>query len=175
MRSDPSALLKTLHCLFAQALKVSLIELLYGDVYELYPIYLDVQDQGHAGASRPRVYIICAHRERVIPLVNVYDLYAKITKAIRKHIHTRPSDYLSAGHWEIMRDAELSASKSKKKKTFQPVPCYLQIGSPQKYTKLRLEIGPLLVSQKTLWENTFGQRPSIHGNSTKPPKVTFQY
>ena len=92
-----------------QALKLRVVEYLYGDDYELYPIFLDVGDQGHTGASRPRVYIICAHKERVVPLHNVYDLYAAITAKIRKHVHTSPSDYLVSDHWEIMRDAAAHA------------------------------------------------------------------
>lgn len=39
----------------SQSLLMSMIEYLYNDDYDLYPIYVDVSDQGHSGARRPRV------------------------------------------------------------------------------------------------------------------------
>ena len=103
---------------------MKMIEFLYDDDYRLFPIYLDVGDQGHTGASRPRVYIICAHKERVVQLADVYKLYRAITSSIQKFVSTCPSDYLVSDHWEIMRDAALLAQK--RNKPFTPVTC-LQI------------------------------------------------
>ncbi len=99
-----------------------MIKHLYDDDYDLFPIYLDVVDQGHSGASRPRVYIICAHKERLVQLVDVYQLYNMITAAIRQRIQTTPKDYLVSDHWEIMRDAEMFAQK--RGHSFKPAACY---------------------------------------------------
>ena len=102
-----------------QALKLKMIELLYAD-YNLFPIFLDVVDQGHCGASRPRVYIIAAHKKRVTQVQCVFELYRRVTKSIRKHVRTSPSDYLISDHWEVMQEASVHAQKRKLK--FSPTP-----------------------------------------------------
>ena len=53
---------------------------------------------------------ICAHKQRAGQLLDVHKVYDKVTKAITKQMRTRPRAYFVASHWEIMRNASLTAS-----------------------------------------------------------------
>lgn len=101
-----------------------MVRYLYDDDYDIFPIYVDCCDQGHRGVARARVYCICAHKQRAKQLLDVHKVYDKVTKAITKQIRTRPRDYLVATHWEIMRNASLTASK--RHMFFAPAPRQLQ-------------------------------------------------
>lgn len=82
-----------------------MVNLLYGYHYNIYPIYVSTDDVGHSGCSRNRVYVILAHKTRSRMLFNPYKMYKKVRKTIRKHVSTRPSDYLIAPKHEILLDA----------------------------------------------------------------------
>ena len=82
-----------------------MIHLLYGYHYFIYPIYVSTDDVGHSGCTRNRVYVILAHKTRARMLYNPRKMYKKVTKTIRKHVFTRPSDYLIAPKHEILLDA----------------------------------------------------------------------
>ena len=81
----------------------------------IYPIYVATSDAGHAGCSRDRIYILLAHKEKVEQLVpDVEKIYHQISASIRKHVATRPSDYLTATAEEVLMEAQLLAHRRRK-------------------------------------------------------------
>lgn len=113
-----------------------MIEHLYDDVYNLFPIYLDVWEHGHAGARRPRVYVICAHKQKARQIQDVYALYAKISGAICKHVRTSPSDYLVSEPLEIMRYAYQIARSRKLDLSPATCTCWNYFNSKNQVAKL---------------------------------------
>ena len=99
---------------------MQLIEFLYSDDYDLYPLYVDCGDQGHTGVARPRVYIICAHKRCTRKILNVQKVYDMVTRAIQARVHTRVRDYLDADRWEILREASTVAFR--RKRSFETAP-----------------------------------------------------
>ena len=76
-------------------------------------MYVDVDDQGHDGSSRARVYIIMAHKIHTYSLFDAYELYATITATVRQHISTEPQDYFVSDRAErIMDAAQLARSRN---------------------------------------------------------------
>ena len=96
---------------------MSLVQLLYGFWYLLFPFYVSTDDVGHTGAARNRLYIIMVHKNKVRMVHDPYKIYKMIVKTISKHIKTRPSDYLIASRDEILRDAADVAHVRNKKMT----------------------------------------------------------
>ena len=107
-----------------EELKLELIKLIYGYHYNIYPIYVSTDDVGHSGCTRNRVYIILAHKKRVRMLQNPYRMYKKIRKTIKKHIFTRPSDYLISPQNEILLDAA-EIARMRKYELATPLKCIL--------------------------------------------------
>ena len=90
-----------------QALRLAMIEFLYGCHYNIYPFYVDCADVGHTGCSRARVYIILAHKEHVeLHVGDMYKLYDHIKDTIMKHVSTKPVDYLTATAGELIMEAQ---------------------------------------------------------------------
>ncbi|CAE8625921.1 unnamed protein product [Polarella glacialis] len=87
-------------------LDMGMIEDNYGDSYDLYQLFMSPSDSGHAGSSRYRTYVICAHTERTVCLHDPFMLQAVISRKVSSNVATRPSDYLVATQHEVMLDAE---------------------------------------------------------------------
>jgi hypothetical protein len=104
-----------------------MIYLLYGKFYNFALLWVDVAHQGHRGAARFRLYVICSHKERTEHVMDVNDMYDKVTKCITAQIRTQPSDYLVSDDQEVALDAADTAwvrSKSVKRASLlQPVVC----------------------------------------------------
>lgn len=73
--------------------------------YKIYILVCGVEDQGHDGATRDRIWIILAHRERTKMLFDPIELYKKVCESIRTYVCTRPSDYSVAPAIEIQNEA----------------------------------------------------------------------
>lgn len=69
-----------------------------------------VEDQGHDGAKRDRLYIILAHKQRTTQLFDVKEIYKAVCRSIRAYICTKPSDYCVAPPVEIQNEAMHLAS-----------------------------------------------------------------
>ena len=81
------------------------IKTLLIDMYMMWPIYTDMPDVGHSGASRSRVYIIFALRGAFTLLCNPQDLASQIFAAVRELPGTRPRDYLFAPQLDLKLEA----------------------------------------------------------------------
>lgn len=97
---------------------MGMIDKLYGRHYEYFPISVKPADAGHAGASRSRVYIILAHREKVVLRYDPQGLYDSITKAVTRMIQTEPRDYLIADSRHLRLESEYVARL--RRKSFRP-------------------------------------------------------
>ena len=88
-----------------------------GQRYSCLQLFVDPEDAGHAGISRPRTYIIFYHQDHVVYRHDVFDLYAAISDKIKKMVRTRPSDYLVSSETGRWIDFQTRMRKRKK-----PVP-----------------------------------------------------
>ena len=77
---------------------------------------MDVDEVGHAGARRERVYVIMAHRIRTKPVFDPHKLHAAIRDTLKRLAHTSPSDYFVSDATEIRLCAEDMALTRKKTK-----------------------------------------------------------
>lgn len=93
---------------------MKLIEYLYGEHYHIHKLLVDVEDVGHSGTRRERVYIILAHKTRTIQLLDPKALYFAISSEIKSRISTRPSDYFVSNRTEVILAAQELAFKRKK-------------------------------------------------------------
>ena len=71
--------------------------------YDIYPIFVEPSDCGHAGINRTRVYAYCVHRETGVYLHDLYDLYASITKLIKQTVATQVQDTPPLSDSQILR------------------------------------------------------------------------
>ena len=83
-----------------------MIEKLYGNHYDIHPLYCTTDDTGHSATSRDRVYVVLVHRQRAVLTVDIKSLYNRVAGKIRKLVQTEVSDYLVSGRWEILREAQ---------------------------------------------------------------------
>lgn len=93
-----------------QDLRMEVVRSLLGDLYHIFPLYVDMGDCGHAGATRRRVYVILAHKHMTDMITNPYNLYQNVVLDLRLKsealdCQTTPGDYLTADHMEIQLDA----------------------------------------------------------------------
>ncbi|CAL1156581.1 unnamed protein product, partial [Cladocopium goreaui] len=91
-------------------LKISVVISLLGDMFYIFPIYVDMQDVGHSGVSRRRVYTIVALKEAVDIIKNPIEMYSEVVDFLNTLMEswgggTVPSDYLTADATEIQLDA----------------------------------------------------------------------
>ncbi|CAE8715092.1 unnamed protein product, partial [Polarella glacialis] len=86
-------------------ISMQIIYFLLYDMYDVFPIPVDLADVGHAGASRARVYILVALRGQFRQLCDPIVLYQQITTAIKATSATQPADYMTAGPLEIQLEA----------------------------------------------------------------------
>lgn len=97
-----------------QGLRLEMIRFLFGIYYYMYTLVCGVEDQGHDGSSRTRLYVILAHRNKTVKLVDPFKVYFAISKAIRCHVCTKPSDYMISTEVEIQQMYSELASVRKK-------------------------------------------------------------
>ncbi|CAK9089666.1 unnamed protein product [Durusdinium trenchii] len=88
-----------------QELHMGIIHKLYGLWYNIFPIYVDPRDVGHSGASRARVYIIMAHKQKVAQRFDCRKMYARISAAMKALVATTPKDYFVADKIDIQLEA----------------------------------------------------------------------
>ena len=96
--------------LLCQDLKISVVITLLADMYYIFPIYVDMQDVGHSGVSRRRVYTIVVLKDAVEMIKNPIDMYSEVKSFLNSVMEswgggTVPSDYLTADATEIQLDA----------------------------------------------------------------------
>ena len=85
---------------------------LYGNHYDIYPLYCKPEDSGHSGAARNRVYFVLVHKTNAVMTCDVQYLYDCVTAVIKKHVRTEVSDYLVSSNWEVsLEAAELARSR----------------------------------------------------------------
>jgi hypothetical protein len=92
-------------CEVAEDISMQIIYFLLYDMYDVFPIPVDLADVGHAGASRARVYILVVLRGQFRQLCDPIVLYQQITTAIKATSATQPADYMTAGPLEIQLEA----------------------------------------------------------------------
>ena len=80
-----------------------MIRFLFSMYYFIYTLVCGVEDQGHDGSTRNRLYIILSHRKKTVKLLDPYEVYRTISKAIRCHVCTKPSDYMISTDLEIQK------------------------------------------------------------------------
>ncbi|CAE8720142.1 unnamed protein product [Polarella glacialis] len=86
-------------------LRLDVITLLLGDHFFLWQLWVDAEDGGHNGVSRKRTFVICSRQDRTSCMCDPFELYAAIAARVKKHIATKPSDYVTATDDEILREA----------------------------------------------------------------------
>ncbi|CAE8611240.1 unnamed protein product [Polarella glacialis] len=90
-------------------LRLDVITLLLGDHFFLWQLWVDAEDGGHNGVSRKRTFVICSHQDWTSCMYDPFELYAAIAARVKKHIATKPSDYVTATDDEILREASHGA------------------------------------------------------------------
>ena len=73
-----------------------MVRALLDEHYNLYQLFIDAKDVGHAGMRRPRTYIICAHKRRCVCLRDPQSMFDNISRTIAQAVQTVPQDYLIA-------------------------------------------------------------------------------
>ena len=91
-------------------MRLNVVRDLLGDLYDIYPLAVDLGDVGHTGASRRRLYVIVALKGSTRCVANPITLYSKLKEYLREvqelnDCRTTPSDYLTADAVEIQLDA----------------------------------------------------------------------
>ena len=103
---------------------MKMIEELYGEHYHQHVLLVDVDDVGHSGAARERVYVILTHKELTEQILDPLELYAEIAAEIKRHVSTRPRDYFISSPEEVIFCAqELARVRKKPFKAKLPVSC----------------------------------------------------
>ena len=67
-------------------------------------------DTGHAGVSRPRVYVLMCHKETGVVLADPVLLYQNIANKIGIYVRSRPRDYFVSSSREVELEAMSLAS-----------------------------------------------------------------
>ena len=96
----------------AKDLRLRVIQDLLADLYDLYPLRLDLADIGHSGCSRERVYVVIASK-KLRMIANPQQLFDKLVPVLRAMRTTQPSDYLTAQQDEVEFEAFEYASSSR--------------------------------------------------------------
>lgn len=91
-------------------LKISVVIELLSDMFYIFPIYVDMEDVGHSGVSRRRVYTVVALKDAVDIIRNPVQLYGQVVEFLHGMTElwgggTVPCDYLTADTTEIQLDA----------------------------------------------------------------------
>ncbi|CAK9059291.1 Uncharacterized protein SCF082_LOCUS31435 [Durusdinium trenchii] len=83
-----------------------MVRLIYGKWYDIFELFVDPEDLGHLGASRARLYLILAHKHKVVQKFDCRKMYEKISLAMKALVQTRPSDYYVAEPTDLKLEAE---------------------------------------------------------------------
>ncbi|CAK9079372.1 Uncharacterized protein SCF082_LOCUS37876 [Durusdinium trenchii] len=75
---------------------MGMLRKIYGQTYDLYPIYVQPADLGHNGTARSRVYVLLANREKVRNTYDCQELYQRISTRMKSVASTSPRDYFVA-------------------------------------------------------------------------------
>ncbi|CAK9059311.1 Uncharacterized protein SCF082_LOCUS31441, partial [Durusdinium trenchii] len=83
-----------------------MVRLIYGKWYDIFELFVDPEDLGHLRASRARLYLILAHKHKVVQKFDCRKMYEKISLAMKALVQTRPSDYYVAEPTDLKLEAE---------------------------------------------------------------------
>ena len=83
---------------------LQVIEDLLSDLYNIYPLKMDLADVGHSGVSRRRLYVIVVTKHARM-LADPTLVFQHISTHVRQFYRTEPKDYLIAGQLEVCMDA----------------------------------------------------------------------
>ena len=88
-----------------------MLSVLLADMYDMWQIFTDMKDVGHAGATRRRTYLIFALRGAHEVIVDPPHLFKQLVSRTKEWCPgTRPRDYLTAQPLELFLE-EASASE----------------------------------------------------------------
>lgn len=82
-----------------------MIRTLYGKHYQIFKLPVCPADQGHAGISRDRIYLILTLKGKVTRVFDVNRMYSMVTAYITSKVQTKPSDYLVSDVNELKVEA----------------------------------------------------------------------
>ena len=99
--------------------------MLLGDDYWIWVFKVDSADCGHAGMSRNRLCVLFLHKFEGVLLHDPISMYEQITCKLKRHVATRPSDYLAASQVDIDHAAMRLAAK--RGIDFIPAPRQIQL------------------------------------------------
>ena len=83
---------------------MEMLILLLSDMYNLFRVKVDMEDVGHSGASRKRVYIICALKT-LRTLADPVRVSEVVFEVLKGRFQTSPSDYMGASRLEVQLEA----------------------------------------------------------------------
>ncbi|CAE7365301.1 unnamed protein product [Symbiodinium sp. CCMP2592] len=164
-----------------QDLNVAMVEYLYGRHYVLHPFRVNPGDVGHAAASRPRLYIILAHKQRVVETTDVEMLFQRATSMLRRTAQTQVQDYFVANTHDMYLEASATAAQRKKRYNIKAKSWKYLLNEREKKTlsvltkfKRSADTDPNLViflgdnpNHTVGWSATSGKVPTLRMNTGK--------
>ena len=117
---DPQACWLTLESLSSKGLPLEAIAVLFDTDYYLWTLQADAAEAGHSGVSRPRVFVLMAHKTEAVMLHNPVEVFQQVTKEIKERVTTVPHDYFVATPREVAQEAMREAAT--RKITYIPAP-----------------------------------------------------
>jgi hypothetical protein len=97
----------------AKDLQMRIINLLLGDHFFIYQIFVEPSDVMHDGISRKRTYVYLLNKKRGVYLYDVFEMYEEIKHKLKRICKTKPSDYLVATPTQKALDAMALATARK--------------------------------------------------------------
>ena len=73
---------------------MSMVNDLLGSHYFFTQLFVSPTDVGHRGVARNRTYIICHHKTKTEPLLDVHEVYRSVTDVLKGSVATEPQDYM---------------------------------------------------------------------------------
>ncbi|CAL1171903.1 unnamed protein product [Cladocopium goreaui] len=153
-----------------KGLRIEMIKWLFCLHYDIHILVCGVEDQGHDGASRDRLWIILSHKERTKQLFDPAELYRMVCKSIRTYVCTKPADYSIAPPVEIKNEAmHLATDNYRTLLTGRELQClddaeeeYRKIyqQSPEQDPDLVIYLGDTFCVRKT-WSGTSRRIPTF--------------
>ena len=81
--------------------------------YDIFQLFFETADTGHAGAARDRTYLLMSHHDKTSCKFDPMTMKDIIPKRMRQKVQTRPSDYFMATWMEVENEAQQLAAKRK--------------------------------------------------------------
>ena len=81
--------------------------------YDIFQLFFETADTGHAGAARDRTYLLMSHHDKTSCKFDPMTMKDIISKRMRQKVQTRPSDYFMATWMEVENEAQQLAAKRK--------------------------------------------------------------